>query len=136
VRPRKRVLLIDANEDRSGILRFTLEEVWKYRILLAKTAEEAIYTLASEWVEIVLLDMTIPASLPCLEKLKAIAPHIPMVLIGTMRDMEMAGTRLADAFFTRSISAMELLERLKVMSARKRGPRPCTAPVPKKEEVA
>ena len=56
-------------------------------------------------------------------KLKQMASHVPMVLIGDLKKTS-APIHGADAFLDRSISSAELLERVKIMSARKRGPRP------------
>jgi CheY-like chemotaxis protein len=57
------------------------------------------------------------------DRLKQIAPHIPMILLG---DAQKMGGEIytADALLTkRNCSPHELLERIKVMSVRKRGPR-------------
>ena len=56
-------------------------------------------------------------------RLKRISPHVPMILFG---DPQKLGGELhaADALLSRkNCSAQELLERIKIMSARKRGPR-------------
>ncbi len=56
-------------------------------------------------------------------QLKQMAPHIPMILLGDPQ--KMAGEiHAADALLAKkSCSPQELLERIKIMSARKRGPR-------------
>jgi DNA-binding response OmpR family regulator len=57
------------------------------------------------------------------KRLKQIAAHIPMILLGDPHKM---GDSLhgADALLAKkNCSPQELLERIKVMSARKRGPR-------------
>jgi DNA-binding response OmpR family regulator len=57
------------------------------------------------------------------ERLKAIASHVPMILLGDPQ--KMAGEmHAADALLAKkNCSPQELLERIKIMSARKRGPR-------------
>ena len=57
------------------------------------------------------------------ERLKQIAAHVPMILLGDPQ--KMAGEmHAADALLAKkNCSSQELLERIKVMSARKRGPR-------------
>jgi hypothetical protein len=55
--------------------------------------------------------------------LKQIASHVPMILLG---DPQKMGSEMhaADALLAKkSCSAQELLERIKLISARKRGPR-------------
>jgi DNA-binding response OmpR family regulator len=57
------------------------------------------------------------------DRLKRMAPHVPMILLG---DPQRMGSEMhaADALVgKRSCSPQELLERIKLMSARKRGPR-------------
>jgi CheY-like chemotaxis protein len=57
------------------------------------------------------------------DRLKQIAPHIPMILLGDPQKMG-CEMHAADALLAKkNCSAQELLERIKVMSARKRGPR-------------
>jgi len=57
------------------------------------------------------------------ERLKQIASHVPMILLGDPQ--KMAGEmHSADALLAKkNCSPQDLLERIKVMSARKRGPR-------------
>lgn len=57
------------------------------------------------------------------ERLKRMAAHVPMILLA---DAQAGGGEIhvADAMLARrNCSSQELLERIKVMSARKRGPR-------------
>jgi hypothetical protein len=57
------------------------------------------------------------------DRLKQIASHVPMILLG---DPQRIGGEIhgADALLAKkNCSPHELLERIKVMSARKRGPR-------------
>jgi DNA-binding response OmpR family regulator len=57
------------------------------------------------------------------ERLKQIAAHVPMIVLGDPQ--RMAGEmHAADALLAKkNCSPQDLLERIKVMSARKRGPR-------------
>jgi DNA-binding response OmpR family regulator len=56
-------------------------------------------------------------------KLKQLAAHVPMVLLGDPQKMH-GQIHGADALLAKkTCSPQELLERVKVMSARKRGPR-------------
>jgi CheY-like chemotaxis protein len=57
------------------------------------------------------------------DRLKQLAPHIPMILLGDPQKMG-SDLHAADVLLAKkNCSAQELLERIKVMSARKRGPR-------------
>jgi CheY-like chemotaxis protein len=76
-------------------------------------------------VDLVLTDYGMPQmnGSQLVDRLKQIAPHIPMILLGDPQRMG-GDIHAADALLTKkSCSAQELLERIKVMSARKRGPR-------------
>jgi len=57
------------------------------------------------------------------DRLKQIAPHVPMILLGDPQRMG-GEMHAADALLAKkNCSPQELLERVKVMSTRKRGPR-------------
>jgi DNA-binding response OmpR family regulator len=60
---------------------------------------------------------------PLVERIKGMAVHVPVILFGDPL-AQGAEIHAADAILTRkSCSSQQLLERIKVMSARKRGPR-------------
>ena len=96
-----------------------------YRVVSASTGQEAIGIFAEIQVDLVLADFAMPQmnGNQLVDRLKQIAPHIPMILMGDPQ--RMAGEmHAADALLAKkNCSAQELLERIKVMSARKRGPR-------------
>ena len=70
------------------------------------------------------------------DRLKQIAPHIPMILLGD--EQKMGGEiYTADVLLAkRNCSPHELLERIKVMSVRKRGPRKGALRMAPVEELA
>jgi len=70
------------------------------------------------------------------KRLKQIAGHVPMILLG---DPQTVGDEIheADAVLAKkNCSSLDLLERIKVMSARKRGPRKGTHRVAAVRELA
>ena len=70
------------------------------------------------------------------ERLKRMAGHVPMILLGDAQAMS-GEIHTADAMLARkNCSSQELLERIKVMSARKRGPRKGTQRMPLERELA
>jgi two-component system, OmpR family, response regulator CpxR len=96
-----------------------------YRVVSANNGQEAIGVFSDLPVDLVLTDFAMPQlnGAQLVVRLKQIASHIPMILLGDPAKM---GDQLhgADALLTKkNCSAQELLERIKVMSARKRGPR-------------
>ena len=124
MRPKKVILCVDDNEQELSVLKFMLATNG-YRVVSASSGQEAIDVFAASQVDLVLADYAMPQmnGNQLVDRLKQIAPHVPMILLGDPLRMggEMHG---ADALLTKkNCSAHELLERIKVMSARKRGPR-------------
>lgn len=95
-----------------------------YRVLVATNAPEAIALFADNFVDLVLCDFAMPLMNGdgVIKQLKQIASHIPMVLLGNPEKLQ-ALFPAADAIISKTCSALELLERVKTLSARKRGPR-------------
>ena len=124
MRPKKIILCVDDNEQDLSVLKFMLATNG-YRVLSATNGQEAIGIFAETPVDLVLADFTLPQmnGSQLVDRLKQIAAHIPMILMGDPQRMsgEMHG---ADALLAKkNCTSQELLERIKVMSARKRGPR-------------
>jgi CheY-like chemotaxis protein len=124
MRPKKIILCVDDNEQDLSVLKFMLSTNG-YRVVSATTGQEAIGIFAENPVDLVLADYGMPQmnGSQLLERLKRSAPHVPMILLG---DPQRMGSEIhaADAFLAKkNCSPQELLERIKVMSARKRGPR-------------
>ena len=124
MRPKKIILCVDNNEQELSVLKFMLTTNG-YRVVTATTGQEAIGIFAGTPVDLVLADFGIPQMNgdQLLGRLKRIASHVPMIL---RCDPQRIGSEIhaADALLAKkSCSSQELLERIKVMSARKRGPR-------------
>jgi two-component system, OmpR family, response regulator CpxR len=125
MRPKKVILLVDDNEQELSVLKFMLSTNG-YRVLAATSGQEAI-SLFSEslQIDLVLADVAMPqmSGRQLVERLKRIASHVPMILLGDAQAMG-GEIHVADAMLAKkNCSSQELLERVKVMSARKRGPR-------------
>ncbi len=124
MRPKKIILCVDDNELELSVLKFMLSTNG-YRVLSATTGQDAVALFSENPVDLVLADFTMPqmSGSQLVERLKEIASHVPMILLGDPQKME-AGLHRADAMLAKkSCSPQELLERIKIMSARKRGPR-------------
>lgn len=124
MRPKKVILCVDDNEQDLSVLKFMLETNG-YRVLSASSAQDAVSIFADTLVDLVLTDFGMPQMDGALlvNKLKQIANHVPMILLGDPQ--KMAGQmHSADATLAKkNCSPHELLERVRIMSARKRGPR-------------
>jgi CheY-like chemotaxis protein len=125
MRPKKVILCVDDNEQELSVLKFMLATNG-YRVLTASNGQEAIAVFATALqIDLVLADTTMPqmSGGQLVERLKRMRGHVPMILLG---DVQAANGELhvADAVLVKkNCSTLELLERIKVMSARKRGPR-------------
>jgi CheY-like chemotaxis protein len=125
MRPKKVILCVDDNEQELSVLKFTLATNG-YRVLAASNGQEAIAVFsATPQIDLILADTNMPqmSGFQLAERLKRMRSHVPLLLLA---DGQAAGGEIhvADAVMARKgCSSLELLERVKVMSARKRGPR-------------
>ena|SRR5947199_146705 len=124
MRPKKIILCVDDNEQDLSVLKFLLYTNG-YRVVSANNGQEAISIFAETAVDLVLSDFTMPHMNgdQLVRCLKQIASHVPMILLG---DPQKMGDHLhaADAVLAKkNCTPLELLDRIKIMSARKRGPR-------------
>lgn len=124
MRPKKVILCVNSNDQELSVMSFMLTTNG-YRVLSAQNAQEAIELFSGSPVDLVLADYGAPQmnGSQLVKRLKQIAGHVPMILLGDPQAL--AGQiHLADALLAKKqCSPQELLERIKVMSARKRGPR-------------
>ncbi len=96
-----------------------------YRVVPATSGQEAIGIFSRTQVDLVLADFAMPQmnGHQLVNRLKQIAGHVPMILLGDPQAMS-GEIHAADALVGKKhCTPQELLERIKVMSARKRGPR-------------
>lgn len=124
MRPKKVILCVNPNEQELSVLAFMLTTNG-YRVLAASSAQEAFAMFTGEQVDLVLADNAMPqmSGRQLVERLKRVAGHVPMILLGDPQAMG-GEIHVADALLAKkNCPAQELLERVKVMSARKRGPR-------------
>jgi two-component system response regulator CpxR len=124
MRPKKIILCVDDNEQELSVLKFMLATNG-YRVVSANNGQEAIGIFADIAVDLVLTDFSMPQMNgdQLVRSLKQIASHVPMIVLG---DPQKMGDQMhaADAVLAKkNCSPLELLDRIKVMSARKRGPR-------------
>jgi two-component system, OmpR family, response regulator CpxR len=138
MRPKKVILCVDDNEQELSVLKFMLTTNG-YRVLAVSNGQEAITQFSSDLqIDLVLADANMPQMNggQLVERLKRIRGFVPMILLGdaqaTHSDMHVADAVLA----RKNCTTQELLERIKVMSARKRGPRKGAHRVMPEEELA
>ncbi len=124
MRPKKVILCVDDNEQTLAVRKFLLE-TRGYRVISARDGATAIEILEQGGIDLVLGDLLMPQmdGNEMVRRMKQLSPEVPMILIsGTVKSFERANR--ADAFLPKGASSpVELLERIRVMIARKRGPK-------------
>jgi two-component system, OmpR family, response regulator CpxR len=130
MRPKKVILCVDDNEQILAVRKFLLE-TRGYRVMIARSGEEAIEKFRPGGIDLVLGDLVMPQmdGNEMVRRMKEMSPEVPMILIsGSVRAFERANR--ADAFLPKGASTpVEMLERIRMMIARKRGPRKVLRPV-------
>ena len=124
MRPKKTILCIDDNEQALSVRKFFLE-TRGYRVLSAVNADEALEHYESGGIDLVICDLVMPKmdGNELVRRMKEKLPEVPAMLVsGAVHYVDR--TCHADAFLPKGQSSpMEMLERIRVMVARKRGPR-------------
>lgn len=124
MKPKKTILCVDDNEQLLSIRKVILE-TRGYRVVTANNARQALEIFKAGQVDLVLTDLVMPEvdGTELIDKIKAISPNTPAILFsGKIRIFE-RDTR-ADVFLPKGMYApAELLERIRLLLVRKRGPK-------------
>ncbi len=141
MKPKRTILCVDDNEQSLSIRKVMLE-TRGYRVIACHRGEDALERFKRGDIDLVLTDLIMPGMDGCelITQLKALSPRTPAVLIsGKVRicDRDIR----ADVFLPKGMYApAELLERIRLLLARKRGPKraPATAAAapPRKSSAA
>jgi two-component system response regulator CpxR len=140
MRPRKTILCVEDNEQVLSVRKFLLE-TRGYRVLPMLSAAEALEYLKDAMpgsVDLLLTDLILPQmdGNDLIRRAKQIHPGLPTLLIsGTVSSFERAAA--ADAFLPKgACNAAEMLDRIRILVARKRGPKKQVAAVAVPQEFA
>jgi two-component system response regulator CpxR len=128
MRPKKVILCIDDNDQALSVRKFVLE-TRGYRVLTANNAAQAVELYEQGNIDLVISDLVMPNcnGNDLIQRLKEIAPWVPAVLVsGSSKQFD--PTSRADAFLPKgACSPQELLERVRMLLVRKRGPKKANA---------
>jgi two-component system response regulator CpxR len=132
MRPKKTILCVDDNEQVLSVRTFLLE-TRGYRIIALKNAQEALDVLERSLpgtVDLILCDLLMPQmdGNELVRRAKQLHPGLPaMIVSGTVNAFDRA--LHADVFLPKGASSpAEMIERIRVLVARKRGPKKAVTP--------
>jgi DNA-binding response OmpR family regulator len=131
MKPKRTILCVDDNEQSLSIRKVMLE-TRGYRVIACSNAQEALDHFRVGGVDLVLTDLVMPGvdGTRLIDEVKSLAPEVPTILFSGKIRIYDRDTR-ADVFLPKGMYApAELLERIRVLLIRKRGPkRPLQRPV-------
>lgn len=129
MKPKRTILCVDDNEQSLSIRKLMLE-TRGYRVVAATNGASALEAFKQGGIDLVLTDLVMPGmdGTELIEKIKAISPQTPAILFsGKIRVYE-RDTK-ADVFLPKGMYApAELLERIRLLLVRKRGPKRAAGP--------
>jgi CheY-like chemotaxis protein len=127
MRPKKTILCVDDNEQVLSVRTFLLE-TRGYRVIAVKNAQETLEVLERSLpgtFDLILCDLLMPQmdGNELVRRAKQLHPGLPaMIVSGTVNAFDRA--LHADAFLPKgACSAAEMIERIRILVARKRGPK-------------
>ena len=137
MRTKKTILCIDDNEQSLSIRKFMLE-TRGYNVVACNNSREAVEVFQKQPVDLILSDLMMPEvdGAELIRKIKSISPSTPAILFsGKVKIYE--NEMHADLFLPKGMYApTELLERIRLLLVRKRGPKKAADRIAPKETVA
>jgi len=124
MKPKKTILCVDDNEQALSIRKVMLE-TRGYRVLACNNGASALEAFRRGGVDLVLTDLLMPGvdGSRLIEEVKALSPQTPTMLISGRVKIYERETQ-ADVFLPKGMyEPAELLERVRVLLVRKRGPK-------------
>jgi two-component system response regulator CpxR len=131
MRPKRTILCVDDNEQSLSIRKVMLE-TRGYRVTACTGGHEALETFKRGGIDLVLSDLVMPDfdGAALVAKIKDISPDTPVILFSGKIKVYEKDTR-ADIFLPKGMYApMELLERIRILLVKKRGPKKMNASTP------
>ena len=131
MKPKKTILCVDDNEQSLSI-RKVLLETRGYRVVACNNGEEALERFRLGGIDLVLTDLVMPGvdGSRLIEEIKTLSPQTPAMLISGRVKVYERDT-LADVFLPKgAYEPAELLERIRLMLVKKRGPKRPLEPKP------
>jgi len=131
MKPKKTILCVDDNEQYLSIRKILLE-TRGYRVVACSSAAQAFEAFQLGGVDLVLTDLIMGAGIngsQLIEQIKTISPQTPTILISGRVKIYEHDSR-ADVFLPKGMyEPAELLERIRLLLIRKRGPKRLINPI-------
>lgn len=124
MKPKRTILCVDDNEQSLSIRKVMLE-TRGYRVVACTSGEEALERFKRGGVDLVLTDLIMPGldGGRLIEEIKGLSPQTPAILVSGKVKIFDRDTR-ADVFLPKGMCApLDLLERIRLLLVRKRGPK-------------
>ena len=129
MKPKRTILCVD-DDERSLSIRKVMLETRGYRVLTSTDPQLALEIVRGGGIDLVVSDLMMPklSGAKLIDQIKAISPHTPALLVSGSVNC-CAEDTLADAWLPKGeFAPMELLERIRVLLVRKRGPKRFAVP--------
>ena len=137
MRPKRTILCVDDNEQALSIRKLMLE-TRGYRVVACSNGYQALEAFKQGGVDLVLSDLQMPGldGAELVGKIKDLSAATPAILFSGKTRFYEKETR-ADLFLPKGMYApIELLERIRVMLVKKRGPKRMTPAEPPRMPIA
>ena len=124
MKPKRTILCVD-DDERSLSIRKVLLETRGYRVITCSDPDCAIEMMKRGGIDLVLTDLVMPGldGTRLIEEIKNLSPQTPAILLSGKVRIYDRDTR-ADVFLPKGMyDPAELLERVRVLLVRKRGPK-------------
>ena len=124
MKPKKTILCVDDNDQLLSIRKVILE-TRGYRVIACSNGRDALEAFRRGGVDLVLADLLMPEmdGSELIDQIKKISPQTPAILFSGRVKIYERDTR-ADLFLPKGMYApAELLERIRLLLVRKRGPK-------------
>lgn len=124
MKPKRTILCVDDNEQSLSIRKVMLE-TRGYRVVTCVSGEEALKAFDNGGIDLVLTDLIMPGldGTELIARIKSQSPHTPAILFSGKIRIYDRDTQ-ADVFLPKGMYApAELLERIRLLLVRKRGPK-------------
>jgi two-component system response regulator CpxR len=124
MKPKRTILCVDDNEQSLSIRKVMLE-TRGYRVVACNSGKEALEQFKKGGVDLVLTDLVMPGvdGSELIDAIKTLSPQTPAILLSGKVRIYDRDTR-ADVFLPKGMyTPVDLLERVRLLLVRKRGPK-------------